>query len=144
MVRPKLTLLRHTFSDDATIGSLYFIDEDGHTEIFCNTLEPSITSDKLVKCGSYDLTCLPTPSWSRFAGKKNYLYQIRLYVPGREGILIHIGNTSEDTDGCILVGFAPLFSSNPHLLKSTSAYLRLVYLLNRYDSDCFTIEIRNK
>ena len=72
------------------------------------------------------------------------LLNLRLFVPGREGILIHIGNTSEDTDGCILVGFVPLVSSNPHLLKSTSAYLRLVSLLNRYDCDCFTIEIRNK
>ena len=138
-----LTLLRHTFSDEATIGSLFFTDKDGHEEFFCDTLEPPVVSDKLVKCGSYDLTCSPTPSWSRFAGKKNYLYQIRLFVPGREGILIHIGNTSEDTDGCILVG-SLLVSSNPYLLKSTAAYLRLVYLLNRYDYDCFTIEIRNK
>lgn len=137
-------LLRHTFTDDATLGFLYFIDEDGHQELFCDTLEPSVVSGKLVKCGSYDLTCSPTPSWSRFAGKKNYLFQIRLFVPGREGILIHIGNTSKDTDGCILVGSIPAFSSNSYLLSSTTTYLRLVYLLNRYDYDSFTIEIQNK
>lgn len=137
-------LLRDVFSKDATLGSLYFIDEDGHTEFFCDTLEPSVTSNKLVKCGSYDLTCSPTPSWSRFNGKKNYLFQIRLYVPGRDGILIHIGNSSSDTDGCILVGYNSS-KDKDYLLKSASTYLRLVSLLNRYYScDKFTIEIRNK
>ena len=71
-------LLRDVFSEDATLGSLYFVDERGKSEFSCNTLEPSLVSDKLVKCGSYELTCSPTPSWSRFSGKKNYLYQIRL------------------------------------------------------------------
>lgn len=144
MAIPKLLLLRDVFSQEATLGSLFLVDsERGSSKYFCDTLEPSAVSGKLVECGSYELTCSRTPSWSRFAGKKNYLYQIRLYVPGREGILVHIGNIPEDTDGCILVGSVSSIIKDS-LLDSVSTYLRLVQLLNRYDCDCFTIEIRNK
>jgi aromatic ring-cleaving dioxygenase len=44
-------------------------------------------------------------------------------VPGFKDILIHIGNTDDDSSGCILVGVA-VDKDKGILYKSTEAYLR--------------------
>src|SRR5579863_7371737 len=47
-------------------------------------------------------------------------------VPGRTEILLHPGNSSHDTEGCILVGtYATLFAGTPQLVASDIAYDRL-------------------
>lgn len=45
-------------------------------------------------------------------------------VPDFQYILIHIGNTEKDTDGCLLVGTAPN-ETMTGLLGSTKAYLKI-------------------
>lgn len=115
----ELTLKRIAHRDTYTIGKLYV---DG--VYFCDTLEDrdrglkqslpaSVNLAKKVKgataipVGRYQVT-LKMQS-ARFKNKKQYEfcdgYIPRLInVPAFEGILIHIGNTNRDTDGCILVG----------------------------------------
>lgn len=57
------------------------------------TLEPN----EPIPAGTYD--------WVRRLSPKRGIEVIELVgVPGHEAIQIHIGNTSEDTHGCILVG----------------------------------------
>lgn len=46
-------------------------------------------------------------------------------VPEFQFILIHIGNTDKDTDGCILVGEAPVLGEKISIVQSTSAYERM-------------------
>ena len=98
----KLKLVREIGSDTATLGKLYV---DGVFE--CHTLEDS---DRKLESGGvkvYGKTCIPrgtyqvvvTPS-ARF--KRNL--PLLLNVTQFEGVRIHTGNTSENTDGCILVG----------------------------------------
>ena len=97
-----------------TIGRLYIrrqvIDEylPGTEDLyFCDTLEPTWRD---YEHGAYKVKgCSAIPegryavviSWST---KFKQWLPILLGVPKFEGIRIHAGNTSEDTEGCILVG----------------------------------------
>lgn len=114
-----LRLKRIARRETYTIGRLYI---DG--EYFCDTLEDkdrglmqslpqSVNRAKKVM----GVTAIPTGKYQvtlkvksqRFSQRKQYEfcggYLPRLInVPAFEGILIHIGNTAKDTDGCILVG----------------------------------------
>lgn len=115
----ELTLKRIARRDTYTIGKLFI---DG--VYFCDTLEDkdrglkqslpaSVNRAKKVK----GATAIPTGRYQvtlkirsqRFSQKKQYEfcdgYLPRLInVPAFDGILIHIGNTNKDTEGCILVG----------------------------------------
>jgi hypothetical protein len=94
-----LKLIRQIFTDTSTIGSL-FIDE-----IFeCFTLEAVVRAPGIKIPG---VTAIPYGSYevvidfsNRFA--RNMPHVLR--VPMFEGIRIHSGNTSRDTEGCILLG----------------------------------------
>jgi len=102
-----------------SIGKLYV---DGR--FFCDTLEdtdrgltnkmPLSEIQRLKKKG---ITAIPLGTYqvvlnvyspkfgakSQYAFCKGFLPRL-LNVPGYEGVLIHIGNTPADTEGCILVG----------------------------------------
>ena len=103
----KLTLKRTRGTPVVTLGSLYV---DGVFE--CFTLEDTVRVDDpltpvdegkkvmgmtAIPAGTYKVIINESP---RF--KKNLMRL--LDVPGFTGILIHGGNTAEDTHGCILVG----------------------------------------
>lgn len=114
-----LLLKRIARRDTYTIGKLYI---DG--VYFCDTIEDcdrgldqslpvSVNKKKKV----YGKTAIPTGRYQvtlsmqspRFSKKKQYDfckgYLPRLInVPAFEGVLIHIGNTAADSEGCILVG----------------------------------------
>lgn len=97
-----LVLVRDLFNEKCTHGSLFI---DGNFE--CYTLEDK---DRGLESGGkkvYGSTAIPNGSYKavidfspRF--KKDMIHI--LDVPGFVGIRIHAGNTSEDTEGCILVG----------------------------------------
>lgn len=117
----KVELIRIARKDTYTIGHLYV---DG--KYICDTLEDKdrgLTQDdeivdiKAVKVKGQ--TAIPTGTYRmllnvvspRF-GKKPFYQTVckghvpRLEcVPGFDGVLIHVGNTAKDTEGCILVGY---------------------------------------
>lgn len=97
----RLKVERLYLKSEYTIGKLYL---DG--KYFCDTLEDRVrdlTREKKVPgqtaipAGHYEVVVNISP---RFRRKLPRL----LNVPGFDGILIHRGNTVEDTSGCILVG----------------------------------------
>lgn len=120
-----------------TIGRLYI---DGVR--FCDTIEDrdrNLTQDmtqayiKRIKVPGE--TAIPTGRYRvtlgvrspKFAQRKAYSfcqgYLPRLInVPGFEGILIHIGNTARDSEGCILVGENREVGK---VLNSTATFRRL-------------------
>lgn len=68
----------------------------------------------------------------RFSKKAQYAFcQGKLprliNVPGYEGVLIHIGNTPEDTDGCLLVGYNKV---KGQVIDSTKAFKELYSILS--------------
>lgn len=99
----KLILTRHARRADYTIGRL----EDENGKKICDTLEPiwrnydggemKIPRKSAIPEGSYRVVVTKS---RRF---RKYL-PLLVGVPGFEGVRIHAGNTSRDTEGCILVG----------------------------------------
>lgn len=133
-----LTLKRIAKKDTYTIGRLYI-----NGEYFCDTLEDTdrglsaaIPVDELKKMKVYGRTAIPTgiyrvslrtvsekfrnKAWARpYGGRLPRL----LDVPAYEGVLIHVGNTPEDTLGCILVGENKQVGK---VVNSTSIFNRLM------------------
>lgn len=107
----KLTLNRIYKGSTYTIGKLYV---DG--EYFCDTIEDRVRdlpeeekvySKTAIPAGKYDVVLnIQSPKYSKrknYDWCKGYLPRL-LNVPYFDGILIHAGNTAEDSAGCILVG----------------------------------------
>ena len=106
----KLKLERIFRGHEYTIGKLYI---DG--EYFCDTLEDcdrglrqdqnisiikrlKVFSETAIPIGTYKVTmAVRSPKYGKIMPRL-------LNVKGYEGVLIHSGNTKEDTAGCILVG----------------------------------------
>ncbi len=100
-------LLTRTYAiDDATIGTL---ELDGEFE--CFTLEDLVRTKKIygktaIPAGKYTVKLSYSPKFSQdydALGRGCEVPEL-INVPNYTGIRIHIGNTAEDTDGCILVG----------------------------------------
>ena len=99
----KLILTRQARKAEYTIGRL----EDENGKKLCDTLEPiwrnydggelKIPKKSAIPEGTYRVV---TTYSLRF---RKYL-PLLVGVPGFEGVRIHAGNTSRDTEGCILVG----------------------------------------
>lgn len=98
----KLLLVREPSGDSCTHGKLYV---NGVFE--CFTLEDK---DRKLESGGekiYGQTAIPRGSYEiiiNFSQRFKRDLPLLLNVAGFSGVRIHAGNTSEDTEGCILVG----------------------------------------
>jgi hypothetical protein len=98
----ELKLIRETFTEKSTIGSLYV-----NGIFFCYTLEDK---DRRLESGGvkeYAKTAIPRGKYkviNSFSNRfKKYMPEL-VNVPQFAGIRIHAGNKAEDSEGCILVG----------------------------------------
>lgn len=152
----EIELRRIARRDTYTIGRLYI---DG--ERFCDTCEDadrglrqdlpqSVNQAKKIR----GRTAIPTGRYrvtldvksQRFSKKKQYAacggYLPRLLnVPAFEGVLIHIGNTAADSEGCILVGQNREVGK---VLNSTQTFWQLYDRLQQADRRGDTIYITVK
>ena len=104
----KLTLKRIALRPTYTIGKLYIDDV-----YFCDTIEDTVRD--INKNGKFDngekkihsKTAIPYGiyeiKWTYSPKFKKYTPQL-MNVPAFEGIRIHAGNTSADTEGCLILG----------------------------------------
>ncbi len=115
----KLTLKRIAKKPKYTIGRLYI---DG--VYYCDTIEDTdrnldqamaveviqslkVPKQTAIPIGTYEVSMnIISPSYSK---KKAYnwtggVMPRLMNVPGWKGVLIHPGNTADDSEGCILVG----------------------------------------
>lgn len=118
-----LQLVRENMSKLATEGKLFI---NGTFE--CFSLEDT---DRLLEEGGkkiYGQTAIPRGVYDMDITYSNRFKQdmpIILNVPFFEGIRIHKGNTSLDTDGCILVGISNEKKDDNFIGGSKIAYDRL-------------------
>jgi len=149
----ELTLRRIARKPTYTIGWLYI---DG--EKFCDTIEDTdrglnqslpISVNKAKKkagvtaipAGRYRITLnIQSQKFkdrAAYAFCKGYLPRL-INVPAFEGVLIHIGNTPKDTEGCILVG---INNTVGKVTSSTKTFVSLYERLKAAKGDIFiTIE----
>lgn len=149
----KLTLRRIAKKDTYTVGKLYI---DG--VYFCDTIEDKDRGlyqkqdiQELRKIKVPSKTAIPTGIYKislnivspKYSTKKIYQEICKgkvprlLNVPGYEGVLIHIGNTAEDSAGCILVGQNKVVGK---VINSTETFRKLYSKIKGQNN--LTIEIK--
>ena len=97
----ELRLIRKYKKETYTIGNLYI---NGNK--FCDTLEDEVRNLQTEK-KIPGKTAIPHGTYKIILTKSTRFKKVLpllLNVPYFEGIRIHSGNTSKDTEGCILVG----------------------------------------
>lgn len=137
----KISIVRRFKGLKYTIGSLYI-----ENDYFCDTLEDvdryldssmaiedikriKVYGETAIPYGTYSI-CMNTvspkfrnKSWAKpYGGKLPRL----LDVKGFEGILIHVGNSDQDTLGCIIVGENKIKGK---VINSTYTFNKLMSLL---------------
>jgi hypothetical protein len=118
----------------------------------CMTLEPAAEA---IDEGTYEGKVTYSPKFSSKPVYKDYEGVPYIFVKGRDGIRIHIGNGGKDSTGCILVGqkfsVPSLFNSDNNnwlidpdliLLNSTIAYRGLMERLKKANVKEFTITVQ--
>ena len=144
----ELTLVRSFKCNGYTIGHLYWGDM-----MLCDTLEDvdrglsqelTVAQNKDLKLKS--ITAIPTGTYKismdtlspRFGSKPYYKQVCKGYVPrllnvkAFDGVLIHVGNTVKDTDGCILVGENKV---KGQVVNSKEAFAKLYnFMKNAHDN----------
>jgi len=127
----KLTLMRDFQDSEATLGRLFFNDSP-----VCYTLEhPWRDNQVKISCiplGAYQGQVLPSPHFKRDLPEL-------LNVPGRSQILMHVGNTTKDTLGCILLGLSRNIEEHS-IGQSRAATQALLDQLAEYDGFTLTVE----
>lgn len=117
----KLTLKRVDCTDEYTFGELWYNDR-----FLCHTLEDPIRDRKVkhktaIPYGTYKIVITMSQRFKQLMPRL-------LNVPNFTGILIHKGNTVENTSGCILVGESRYGNK---LLYSVPAYTEVFLLIKK-------------
>lgn len=139
----KLKVVREIKNDVCTIGSLFINDV-----FFCYTLEDKDRglkqSDSLLYINTkkiFGLTAIPSGTYKLIVNQspkfKRMLPRI-LDIKGFDGVLLHRGNSANDSLGCILVGYKKGENS---IFESTKAETDLVNRLLLHNQEVHTIEI---
>lgn len=95
----EISVKRRWFNEKATIGELFL---DGDILRQCYTLEDPVRDVKI-----QGETAIPEGTYEIILNYSNRFKRIMprlLSVPNYSGVLIHSGNTPEQTEGCLLVG----------------------------------------
>ena len=132
----KLKVLRFSSQEDSTSG-LLFLERNGKLEFLCYTLEDEYRDTKKyaetrIPAGKYNITLREEGGYhakysKRFSDIHKGMLWVR-HVPNFEYILIHCGNTDEQTTGCLLLGDSQqnnIITKDGFIGSSTQAYKRI-------------------
>ena len=132
----KLKVLRFSSQEDSTSG-LLFLERNGKLEFLCYTLEDEYRDTKKyaetrIPAGKYNITLREEGGYhAKFSKRFSDIHKGMLWVrhvPNFEYILIHCGNTDEQTAGCLLLGDSQqnnIITKDGFIGSSTQAYKRV-------------------
>ena len=139
----RLTLKRIANKKDYCIGKLYI-----NGKYFCDTLEDrdrglddSMSEEEIKQIKIKEQTAIPTGIYTvllTYSPKYKKVMPLINNVKGYSGIRIHSGNSSKDTEGCLLVGKNTVVG---RLTDSRNTYNALFKRLLQKGSNKITIEI---
>lgn len=139
----RLTLKRIANRKDYCIGKLYI-----NGKYFCDTLEDkdrglddSMSEDDIKAIKIKGETAIPVGIYTvllTYSPKYKKVMPLINNVKGYSGIRIHSGNTSKDTEGCLLVGKNTVVG---RLTDSRNTFNALFKRLQQKGSNKITIEI---
>lgn len=131
----KLEVQRFSTQSNSTLGMLF--DVTGTPKFLCYTLEDEFRENKVsgktrIPSGTYNVTLRTEGGFNeRYTEKFGADFNKGMLwvrdVPNFEYILIHIGNTDLDSEGCLLVGDTQTqnITKNGFIGSSTDAYKRV-------------------
>jgi hypothetical protein len=131
----KLEVQRFSSKSQSTLGMLF--DVTDKPKFLCYTLEDEfrevkVSGETRIPSGTYNLTLRTEGGFNeRYTKKFGSSFNKGMLwvrdVPNFEYILLHIGNTDLDTEGCLLVGDSQTqnITKNGFLGSSTDAYKRI-------------------
>ena len=129
----EIKLVREHFNDVCTIGSLFI---DGSHLFTLEDVDRKLSQDddlshvKYIKV--FGKTAIPYGRYEvvmTFSNRFKKMMPLLLNVKGFEGVRIHSGNTDEDTEGCILIGYKKDVLNN-HILQSRPAIGEVYMILS--------------
>ncbi len=133
----RLELYRYSSQKDSTLGLLFLVnDETNHKDFLCFSLEDEKRETKVygetrIPEGTYQIKYRKEGGYhnkysKRFPDIHRGMLQL-MDVPFFEYILLHCGNSDDDTDGCLLVGnvISQNITKDGFLGQSTDCYKRI-------------------
>jgi len=131
----KLKVERNWLLGDTTLGKL-FVDD----RFFGYTLEDEVRNEKIhgqtaIPYGKYDVDITDSPHFGR-------MMPLIKNVPNFGGVRIHSGNSSDDTEGCLLVGLG--IDANNNITNSRLAFNSLYAKLKKAKENGERIQIEIK
>jgi hypothetical protein len=130
-----LTIRRSIETDKNILGFATLTNSRSKIIFNCVTLELPFLSNKK------KVSAIPTGTYRAIKTKSNSkgeVLQIN-FVPGRSGILVHVGNYSKDTLGCILVGRNIEYSEGTKEHYITQSRLTMTTLLHVCSNELFIV-----
>ena len=118
-----LTIERFTSDEDTTISAIYLDDVFQCFGLEDEFREEKVPSETRIPAGTYKVGIRDTGGFhNRYSRKFSDIHQGMLQVqdvPGFEFILIHVGNTDENTAGCLLVGTGAMARAGDMSIQSS-------------------------
>lgn len=140
----RIELIRIAFKDTYTIGKLY-VNGKYFSDVIEDKdrgLDSSMSESEILKKKVKGQTAIPTGHYViniTYSHKYKRMMPLLLDVKGFSGIRIHSGNTSKDTEGCLIVGKNKKVGM---VLESRDTYKRLFKMMEGEKE--ITIDITRK
>ena len=136
----RLWLERFGYGSDSTLGKLHWMVDNGEPEFLGFILEDErrevkVPGETCIPPGVYPVTLRAEGGMTqRYANRFPEMHEGMAWirsVPNFEYVYFHIGNTDDDSEGCLLTGTSPVILSDGEfqVARSTDAYKVLYPLI---------------